>query len=214
MFLCLLLFTLTELAQGGLVFTKKKHQQKVGWDHDVVRIEFPFENRGKHPVKITQLSASCGCTKVDQKVLRVFQPGEKSSVNAVYEVGKRTGSQIEVLYIETDEPGKKIYSLQLVLALPKVAEMVPGMLSWRENEAAKTKVMNIRWMGAASAELDSDISIPAGWDLHFVEIQKDRKWQLHVTPESTGKPVMLQIPLIFQSEQKERSTEAILLIQD
>src|ERR1700722_12158125 len=53
---------------------------------------FYFINAGKRPVRIKNVTTSCGCTTASREK-DIYAPGEKGKITAVLEVGSRTGVQ-------------------------------------------------------------------------------------------------------------------------
>jgi len=196
------------------VWEKKTQRYQATWDETKIEIPFSFENKGKKPIRIVSLAASCGCVTLDKGIQKVIKPKHKGEVKATYEVGSRTGTQIATIYVETDERKGKVYTLQIVLDLPQAAQMVPGVLSWKRGGNVEAKIMRIRWLGDGRAQIGENIQAPAGWNIHFSEAVPGKEWEMRAYPESSKEEVIHQVPLVFKVGGGERRSEAILLIHD
>jgi len=66
-------------------------------------IKFDFTNTGKSDLIIRKVSSSCGCTTVTP-ANTVIKPGQKSSIDAVFDAGVRSGKQHKVITVITNDP--------------------------------------------------------------------------------------------------------------
>jgi len=66
-------------------------------------VKFEFTNTGKSDLIIRKVSSSCGCTTVTPSNT-VIKPGQKSSIDAVFDAGVRSGKQHKVITVITNDP--------------------------------------------------------------------------------------------------------------
>ena len=86
-------------------------------------MSFSFTNTGNQPVQI-ELDSSCECTTLDWPQGKVFKPGEKGMINAIFdskdkEVGETT--DIEIILTEDDPKTRNpiIYVVQYKFVIVK-----------------------------------------------------------------------------------------------
>jgi hypothetical protein len=116
--------------------------------------------------------------------------------------------QSATIYVESEG---KVKELAVVLHLPQVAALSPGVLSWQQNAARDEKIMRIQWMGPKSAKLETTIPVFEGWHIRLEEVTSGKEWQLRAKPDADQAVGMIQVPLVFESTQK-RKLEAILMV--
>src|ERR1043166_1021417 len=63
---------------------------------------FKYQNPGKTPVRFKSVHASCGCTTAQTQKDEV-PPGEKGEITATFNIGDRTGTQINTVTVQTDD---------------------------------------------------------------------------------------------------------------
>jgi len=196
---------------AGLKFGEATKNVVLAWDDESTRVSFPFVNQGKQDIEIKRVASSCGCTSILPGIQRTIKPGEKEEVRAEYDVGMRTGIQIIKLLIETDEDGGKVHTLQLVVNTPKVAQMAPSVLSWPHAADYQDQTMRINWLGEQTAELNMKLPDFPGWKISLQESVSGKEWLLSARPVQLEQAGMIQVPLVFESQNKKRKLEAILM---
>lgn len=84
-------------AQGGttgdindLVFVKEEHDFKTVAEGPAAEYEFAFTNKGKEPIIISQVHASCGCTTPSWPKEPIL-PGKTAAIKASYATSGRPG---------------------------------------------------------------------------------------------------------------------------
>ena len=81
-------------------------------DGEKVEFNYRFENIGKNPLIVTNVSASCGCT-VPQKPEQPIKPGETGFIKVVFNSQGRVGTaHKEVTVISNAYPGFPILQLK------------------------------------------------------------------------------------------------------
>jgi len=103
---------------------------------------FPFRNDGDHPVTITSLTSSCGCTTATLETDR-YAPGDGGAITATFDIGDRRGPQTKTLTVRTDDPRSPVIKLVVKLDIAQVIELKPRLLLWRKGEARTPKTVEI-----------------------------------------------------------------------
>lgn len=73
-------------------------------------VKFSFTNTGKSDLIIRKVTSSCGCTTVTP-ANTVIKPGQKSSIDAVFDAGVRSGKQHKVITVITNDPNNSQVNL-------------------------------------------------------------------------------------------------------
>jgi len=133
--------------------------------------QFVFTNNTASTVKITGTETSCDCTVV-QVENRIFAPGEKGTLPVYYSSKGNTGRRTYAVAVATDEDGKKVHYLKLVVdTYPEIA-VSPRTVVWENGEERKEKTVTVR------IEADSGVKLTgaaADRDVVTVEIQPGEK---------------------------------------
>src|SRR5690606_40952049 len=104
---------------------------------------FRFVNEADHPVTITRVRSSCGCT-VATLDKTVYQPGERGEIRVTFRFDDRVGRHTKRITVETDEAdasaGPPRTDLTLTVDIPELVRLTPPALHWtlpREGEGSE-----------------------------------------------------------------------------
>ena len=104
---------------------------------------FKYENKGKTPIRITNVRSSCGCTVATLKKNDIA-PGEKGEITATFKIGNRTGTQQKSVRVETDDATQPVTNLVLKAVIPQSVDVQPAFVYWEGGEAPKPKTITVR----------------------------------------------------------------------
>ena len=124
---------LVTFAGGQIVFEKETIESRAALMDERAEAVFEFINIGDHPVTITKVSSSCGCT-VPQLKKKLYQPGERGEIRAVFTFGERTKTQRKNITVEVEGAVRKTHLLKMVTIIPEWIKVEPSMLRWRAGE--------------------------------------------------------------------------------
>jgi hypothetical protein len=110
-------------------------------DTEVV-VVFAFKNDGKKPVKITEVTTSCGCTTATMEK-DTYAAGEKGKITATFQIGGRTGPQEKHVYVKTNA-GKDSDVLTFTVNIPKLLTIDPIFVNWLKGEDLKPKTVSVK----------------------------------------------------------------------
>ena len=105
--------------------------------------QFHFTNNTATTVKITAMETSCECTVV-QPEKRMFAPGEKGTLPVFYSSKGNTGRRTYVIAVTTDEDGKTVHYLKLVVDTYPEISVSPRTVVWESGEERKPKTVTVR----------------------------------------------------------------------
>src|SRR5438045_9746435 len=85
---------------------------------------FKYQNTGSTPVHFKSVHASCGCTTAQSQKDEV-PPGGTGEITATFNIGDRTGTQVNTVTVETDEATNSKTVLTLKTIIPEQLEINP-----------------------------------------------------------------------------------------
>ena len=140
---CALFLAALPAAQAQLTWdqTEIELHPKPGEKETVAK--FKYENKGKTPVKITNVRSSCGCTVADWEKGEIA-PGQKGEITATFSIGNRTGTQSKGIRVETDHTAQPSTDLVLKAVIPKGVDVQPTFVYWQNGEPAEPKTITVR----------------------------------------------------------------------
>jgi hypothetical protein len=110
-------------------------------DEQVV-VEYPFVNPTDHPITITSLHTSCGCTTA-ALARKTYQPQEKGGITATFTIGEREGEQNKSIVVQTDDPAESTVILRLKVRMPVRWELSSRFLYWKAKEPLSAKTITL-----------------------------------------------------------------------
>jgi hypothetical protein len=177
-------------AHAKLVFANTTIIVPAQWSDTEAVAVYKFQNTGPETVKITEVQPGCGCTTPSLSK-DVFAPGESGEVSLEFAFGGRSGPAREDATVMTDLPSQPTIELMLQTTIPRVLDVTPLVLYWKQGEKLAPK----------TAEIDVAPNLPfqklevgdAGPDFQVAlkEIQHAAHYELVVTPlalPSAGAP--------------------------
>lgn len=78
----------------------------------VVTTFYVITNEGNSLLKITNVTASCGCTAVFPEK-NELKPGESTNIIVTFDSKRRSGTQHKIITVETNDPKRSIIKLTL-----------------------------------------------------------------------------------------------------
>ncbi|HEY0946172.1 MAG TPA: DUF1573 domain-containing protein [Opitutaceae bacterium] len=159
---------------------------------------FPFKNTGQRPVKIVQVTATCGCTSATS-TKEVVAPGETAEIRAVFTIGDRSGPQEKQISVLTDAPDAEREELVLRLDIPLIAQVSPRLLLWRTGDAPEPKQAALRVFASEAFERVELVPPADTVQAQLETVTEKQDYRLVLHPASTGQeqtiPVVLKVHL-------------------
>ncbi|MFZ4260655.1 DUF1573 domain-containing protein [Sphingobacterium sp. HJSM2_6] len=93
----------TSASDGIGIMTFKESEFDFGKvkEGEVVKHVFTFENTGNHPIIISQVSASCGCTTPSYSTTPVL-PGKSGEISVEFNTEGQTGQQQKIITVASN----------------------------------------------------------------------------------------------------------------
>ncbi len=176
-------------ASAGLLFEKSVIEVKVTPEQKRVVVEFPFTVIGNREVVIGEYDAPCTCleARISDNGRLKWQPGEKGSVQGVFDVGNLRGGILEKMIVLRMK-GEKEPSVKLTIKmdLPILLEIEPKTLIWDQGKDVKpmtfklkvkhTKPMKILETSGTNENFPFEVkTIKEGWEYEIVVTPKTLK---------------------------------------
>jgi Protein of unknown function (DUF1573) len=178
-------FCLTSFAYGQLKFEQTELELHPSPADANAVAHFKYENTGSKPIHIASVQTSCGCTVATLKTNDVA-PGDKGDITATLNIGNRTGTQTKAITVNTDDPAHPQTVLTLRAVIPTLLEVQPIFVFWKQDEAMKAKVINVKAPKDSPVKkitvtsTDPDITAK-------VESAGAKEWKINVVPKDKAK---------------------------
>lgn len=197
------------VSYADLTFDSYKIEKTLDRNTEEFPFYFSFENNGTRPIKILNITTSCGCTVVDCDK-KIYLPKEKGKLYGKFITGNLTGVQEKYIDVQTDSIASPSITLQIKFNLPLSITIKPAILVWRFQSPANNKNINIK--------------IEQNSGLKFKKIEYDSKifsvtttalsdfdYTLKVTPLLTNKKWYSTLKIICTDDNKDKTYLAHLL---
>jgi hypothetical protein len=146
-------------AHAQLTWTDKQLELSSDSTTPAVEGRFHFVNSGAKPIDIGRVETSCGCTSA-KLAQSHFEPGQGGDIVVTYRRGPRTGSQKNLIEVQTGDQPPTL--LTLLVHIPEVVRLDPAFVTWTHQEAKTPKTILLKLVvpGKITA-LDVQSSDPA-----------------------------------------------------
>lgn len=153
----------------------------------VVNFSFRYVNTSDRVVKISDVTASCGCTDITV-TKRNLAPREEGHIRGVIDLVKRTQDTSVSIAVEIEgEKAPDVLSVRAELGKDVLWVSPPTLLVWRRGEEPQPKRFNV-WVSKAGGIRLTKMDVVG--DNFRAEVIEDRlnegNYTIIVTPKSTG----------------------------
>lgn len=163
------------------------------------QVGYRFTNNAAVPVTITSAYSQCGCT-VPTLAKKTYGPHETGLLLVAFKFGQVVGQQVKHITVTTDEPAeRRTYNLTLEVGIPRLFEMQPALVTWRQGDPLAAKSMTLKIARADVHPTSVDSRDPR----LKVSLEADKtapgSYHLVMTPTDTSQqlwaPVMVKLNL-------------------
>jgi len=176
---------------GGLRFPEPRVVRTAGHGDTEVAVSFPFAVVGDRAVKITDIRTYCSCLSVGTKDGRKeFGPGERGSIEAVFELGAFEGEVEKSLGVTTDVGGEAETELKVAVTIPVLYEVEPANVAWVVGDEAVGKTIRLRMRGDQPIRVVNAVSSRENMLVEAREVEAGREYLLTLTPKTTAEPML------------------------
>ncbi|MGB0416773.1 MAG: DUF1573 domain-containing protein [Coraliomargarita sp.] len=133
---------LSALQASVLVWDRTEARIEMKPHEAEVRATFTVTNEGDETLRIADIKASCGCTGsvIDRRILK---PGQATSIEAVFNKGKRKGKNHIKLEVFLDSQADSIATLHMIVDVPELVTTQPRIVFWNEKTAKSARSIRV-----------------------------------------------------------------------
>jgi hypothetical protein len=178
---------------AGLEFDSMLQDVHAPADAATVTADFKFTNKGDKPVTIAKSDPGCSCLSVQVSGGKLkYAPGESGVVRATFEMGNFSGTvdKVIALWLDNDRPDKPSKSLVVRVHIPVLVALEPKTVRWDIGGKPDPQVIQIRMAEGETIHVTGVKSSSSSFSFDLKEVEKGRKYDLHVTPLSIETPGM------------------------
>lgn len=205
----MVLFLSLSAAQADLVWESTRERVRGEPDARQINASFRFRNDGDTPVRILGVDTSCSCTSAAPSIRQVA-PGQSGTVDAIFDVGSRTGLRAYRIFVRTSEKTNERQELVLEADIPTALKLSPRTLVWPESDRKSPQTVTIR--------------VPAGMVVQTVESSSPLfaarvergaeadQFLLIVTPQDVSATTRARMVLRTEPPTKNTMAATVLLV--
>lgn len=148
-----------------------------------VEVSFTLKNEGDSPVEVTQLDSGCECLSVEisQNPIPV---NATAIVTGLFDTSKMRGSTEKKITVSTKGRNRPVF-LTTRIKIDPLYEIVESMTTWKVGSKPEPKIIEFNVLRSEPIHILNAESKREEVSCEVIEIEKGRKYQLKLTPEST-----------------------------
>ncbi len=200
--LLVFLSVLSSSVRADLVFEKKEIEIKAGLSDKEAVARFHFKNTGSHPVHITRVRTTCGCTTAALDK-HDYAPDEKGEIIATFDIGDRIGMHEKGIMLDTDQTTESVILLNLKIEIPDLLDVTPGLVYWQKGEKPVPKVILVKVLNGFEVKEIKAASSDPSVETRIEKVSTDQ-FKVFVSPK--GAPVQTADALITVSAEYPAGT--------
>ncbi|WP_166647077.1 DUF1573 domain-containing protein [Prosthecobacter fusiformis] len=149
-----------------------------------VTTTFVFHNKGTKPVRVLSIDSACSCLSaaLDKAI---YQPGEKGTGTAEFQVSSFVGRHEKSVHIQTDDPDQAEWIVPFMLEVPEVIRIEPKTLQWWIGDEAQSKTAKVIMTGEVPMAIKGITSTRENVEYSWKEITPGREYEVTVKPKNT-----------------------------
>ena len=125
---------------------------------------YTFTNSGTKAITIAAVATSCDCTTASMNK-KIYRPGEKGEVTAIFTVANRTGVHDKTITVKSNDPKGPTALFKLRITIGDLIKIKPATIEWRTDEpkAPKTVMLDVAYnlpIHVLSVKSDSPMFMP------------------------------------------------------
>ncbi len=147
-----------------------------------VTATFPFTNETSEAIEIRTIKSSCGCT-TPKLSKTTYAPEESGEIQAIFEIGERTGLQRKALAVQYRDRALEPQMLVLEVNIQQPVDFSKTILLWEENNQ-EPQTIDITVIQEAPLEIVTIQSDSPHYSAEVKTIKPGKQFQLTITPHS------------------------------
>ena len=172
---------------AGIIFEKDVIEVKVKPDQQTVEVVFPFTVEGDKEVEIAEYDAPCTCleARISDNGRLKWKPGEKGSVQGLFDVGNMRGGVLEKMIVLRMK-GEDVPSVKLTIKMdiPILLEIEPKTLAWTQGEDVKPMTFKLKVKHNKPMKILESSGTNDNFPFEVKTIKEGWEYEIVVTPKS------------------------------
>jgi len=187
------------LRAGNLEFSPAVQHKKAEVGTTEVEFVYMATNLGTTPITITKVDSGCACIQesVDPKVV---PPGGSARISAVYATERISGTAEKIIAVSTDQPNIKDAFLTVKLEMAPIYRIDPELSTWSKGSAATRKTVTFEVVRDTPIHLLEAKSSRSEITATVEEVEKGKKYLIHLQPSTTASNMLGMVRLITDCE--------------
>jgi hypothetical protein len=187
-FLALLLVLAAPLAAGQLTFETASKEIDVPFEATSTFVDFSFRNTGNKPIVIDRAQSDCPCISTAIKGGLVIAPGGEGTIRATMDTKALTGVVDKMIGVwlkgDSHQPSQ---ILRMKAKIPDLVQIDPKVVVWEIGDPLEPKKITVTMNPITMPIHVTGVTGADGAFTHeWKEIEKGKKYEITVTPVSTG----------------------------
>lgn len=174
------------VTRAQMVFEDTELEITAAPDEKVIKVEFPFTIKGDQTVTISDYDAPCSCleARISDNGRLKWEPGEKGTVQGIFEMGNIKESVDKMIVLRLDGESSPSVKLTVHIEVPLVLEIEPKTLFWTQGEVAKPQTFKLKVHGDKALRILEVSGTNEDFPFELKTIKDGWEYEIVVTPRS------------------------------
>ena len=203
------------LLAGTLKFEQSNKQITVANDQKSATVDFPFKNESTEDVVIEKNASDCPCAAVGVKDSKLaYKPGETGTIRIVFNLGKvpETADKLVSIYLKGDAEDHPSIKLTTRIVVPVIVELEPRSVTWDLGDKPEPKTVTVTINDSEPVKILSLTSSDPNFKQELKTIEEGKKYEVVITPTSTGEPGMGVLQVETDSKSDNRRSHPVYMV--
>lgn len=213
-------FIFLGFAKAELTFDSKLKELHASADATELTCDFHFENTGTKVEEILSHETNCTCitAQLSEGGKRIYQPGEKGTLRAVFSMGNFSGTVDKqvVMRVKADAGESPNLTLTVRIHIPVLVQLDQNTVEWALDEVKKPKVIKVTMNDSQPIKITNVTTSNTDFLVSYKPITDGKEYEITVTPakpdEKTPGIAVIRIETDSTNE-KQKSQMGFALIR-
>jgi hypothetical protein len=189
-----LLFVFSSWASAQLHFDELTKEFVAHPDDAKLTCDFPFENKGTTVQEIVAYVGNCSCisAQLSNDGQRVYQPGEKGVVRAIFDLGTLVGTfeKQVVVTMKGDPANQPSITLQAKIQIPEFVKLEPKTIQWLVDEVKSPKIIKVTMHDDKPINISAVTSSNPNFEVSQKEVVAGKEYEISVVPTAKAQNIL------------------------
>ncbi|MEC5126415.1 DUF420 domain-containing protein [Verrucomicrobiales bacterium BCK34] len=173
---------------GDIVYESTLHEVKAQAGQDRVEVSFKISNKGKEPVKVTQMDSGCACLAVEISE-NPISAGGTAIITGVFDTSKMRGSTEKKITVSTEGQKHPVF-LKTKIHIDPLYDVIESMTTWSVGSNPEPKIVKFNVKRSKPIHVLGAESMRKEVACEVLEVEKGREYHLKLTPDSTAETLL------------------------